>query len=149
MSIRKSILLLLEVSYNKASEVLRQYFEKGGNSMENGVKSDRLAVLWTSADREVALKMVFMYTLNSKLRGWWEDVTLIVWGPSSKLLSEDSELQDYVKKAQEAGVIFQACKACSDMYGVTEKLEELGIEVIYMGVPLTEYLKNGWKVITF
>lgn len=42
---------------------------------------NELVVLWTSGDREVALKMVFMYTLNSKLKGWWKDVTLIVWGP--------------------------------------------------------------------
>jgi hypothetical protein len=117
--------------------------------VKNVNKQEKLAVLWTSADKEVAIKMVFMYTYNSKLRGWWEDVTLIVWGPSSKLLSMDTELQDYVKKAQEAGVKFQACRACSDMYGVTEKLEALGIEVIYMGEPLTNYLKNGWKVITF
>lgn len=35
--------------------------------MENANKQDKLAVLWTSADREVALKMVFMYTYNSKV----------------------------------------------------------------------------------
>ena len=28
---------------------------------------DKLVVVWTSGDREVALKMVFMYTINSKL----------------------------------------------------------------------------------
>ena len=117
--------------------------------MENSNKQDKLAVLWTSADREVALKMVFMYTYNSKLKGWWDDVTLIIWGPSAKLLSTDPELQDYVKKCQNAGVKFQACRACSDMYEVTEKLEALDIEVIYMGEPLTDYLKNGWQVISF
>ncbi|MGI5936396.1 MAG: DsrE family protein [Oscillospiraceae bacterium] len=116
--------------------------------MEKENKQDKLAVLWTSGDREVALKMVFMYTCNSKLKGWWDDVTLIVWGPSSKLLSVDTELQEYLKKAQEAGVKCQACKLCSDMYGVSEKLEALGIEVIYMGQPLTHYLKNGWSVLT-
>jgi hypothetical protein len=35
---------------------------------------DKLVVLWTSDDKEVAFKMVFMYTLNAKLRGWWNDV---------------------------------------------------------------------------
>jgi hypothetical protein len=116
--------------------------------MENENKQAKLAVLWTSADREVALKMVFMYTYNAKLKGWWDDVTLIIWGPSSKLLSKDIELQEYVKKAQKIGVKVQACRACSDMYEVTENLEALDIEVIYMGEPLTKYLKEGWKVIT-
>jgi hypothetical protein len=40
--------------------------------------SDKLVVLWTSGDRDVAMNMVFMYTLNAKLAGWWPDVTFIV-----------------------------------------------------------------------
>lgn len=109
----------------------------------------KLSVLWTSADREVALKMVFMYTLNSKLRNWWEEVTLIVWGPSARLLSEDVDLQEHVEKMISSGVVVKACKACADGYGVSEKLESLGIDVLYMGEPLTEILKEDEKLITF
>ena len=108
-----------------------------------------LVVLWTSGDRDVALKMVFMYTLNAKLKGWWNEVTLIVWGSSAKLLSTDSELKGYIKKMKEAGIILEACRACADMFGVTGQLEELGIEVKYLGEPLTAYLKGEKKVITF
>ena len=110
--------------------------------------SNKLAMLWTSGDPEVAEKMGFMYIYNAKKRGWFEEVTLIIWGPSSKLLSENKMLQDYVKKMQEAGVKVQACIACARMYGVDEKLADMGIEVKGMGVPLTNYLKNGWKTIT-
>ena len=110
---------------------------------------EKLVVLWTSGDREVALKMVFMYTLNAKLKGWWKDVTLIVWGPSTKLLSEDKDLQNYLITIKDSGVELQACKACTDEYGVTESLEKLGVDVIYMGEPLTAYLKDDIKIITF
>ena len=106
-------------------------------------------VVWTSGDREVALKMVFMYTFNAKKHGWWDDITFIVWGPSEKLLAEDVELQDYLKKMFDVGIRVEACKACSDMYGVSESLSDLGVDVKYMGVPLTEYIKEGLKVITF
>lgn len=109
----------------------------------------RLAVLWTSGDREVALKVTFMYTLNAKRQGWFDEVTLIVWGPSSRLLAGDPELQEQVRQMKEEGVTLVACKACADSYGVSEKLEALGIEVKYMGVPLTEMLKGDWKVLTF
>ncbi|WP_291634637.1 DsrE family protein [Clostridium sp.] len=112
-------------------------------------KKDKLVVVWTSGDREVALKMVFMYTINAKLRGWWKDVTLIIWGPSSKLLSEDKDVQDYIGSIKDSGVELLACKACTDDYGVTEVLEKMGIEVIYMGEPLTSYLKDDIKIITF
>ena len=108
---------------------------------------DKLVVLWTSGDREVALKMAFMYTYNSSKYGWWDDITLVVWGPSAKLLSEDQELQDYIRKMGDAGITLKACKGCSDMYGVSEKLESLGIEVKYMS-ELTDYLKEGRHVLT-
>lgn len=119
--------------------------------MDNNMQDskDKLVVLWTSGDREVALKMVFMYTLNSKLREWWKEVTLIVWGPSSKLLSEDDALKLHIEKMIEIGVEVVACKACSDEYGVSEKLLDLGIEVKYMGQPLTAYLKEDVKLLTF
>ena len=112
------------------------------------VKS-KLVVVWSSGDREVALKMVFMYTFNAKKHGWWEDITFIVWGPSEKLLAEDKELQNYLKKMFDVGIQVEACKACSDMYGVSESLADLGVDVRYMGVPLTEYIKEDLKIITF
>jgi hypothetical protein len=109
----------------------------------------KLLVVWTSGDREVALKMVYMYTFNAKKRSWWNEIRFLVWGPSSKLLAEDAELQDYIKKMKEEGIELLACKACSDSYGVSEKLEALGVDVKYMGVPLTEMLKSDWTTITF
>jgi hypothetical protein len=50
---------------------------------------------------------------------------------------------------QDAGVKVQACQACADSYGVTEPLRKLGIDVRYMGRPLTDMLKQGWKILTF
>lgn len=107
-----------------------------------------LYVLWTNADPITAEKMVFMYTVNSLLKNWWEKVTLIVWGATAKLVGEDENIQKLIKKALEAGVHISACKACSDQLGVTENLEKLGIEVKYWGVPLTEILKNEETLLT-
>lgn len=114
--------------------------------MEN--TTSKLAVLWTSGDPEVAEKMAFMYTFNAKKQGWFDEVVLIVWGPSAKLLSENKMLQDYVKKMQEAGIKVEACMACALMYDVDGKLQELGIDVKGMGVPLSNYLKEGWKTLS-
>ena len=108
-----------------------------------------MAVLWTSGDREVALKMVFMYVSASKKNNWWDEIRLIIWGPSSKLLAEDVELQEYIKKIKDSGVELSACIVCADMYGVTEKLKKLGIDVKPMGKPFTDMVKSGWTVMTF
>jgi len=111
--------------------------------------SSKLVVVWTSGDREVAIKMVYMYTYNAKKNGWWDNIRFIVWGPSSKLLSEDKELQEYTQKMKDVGVEVFACKACADMYGISEKLEGLGLEVKYIGEDLTEMLQSGWTHLTF
>jgi hypothetical protein len=111
---------------------------------ENG----HLYVLWTNDNPVTAEKMVFMYTINSLLQNWWEKVTLIVWGAPAKLVSENPSIQSKVKEALDAGVHITACKACADQLGVTDDLENLGIEVIYWGEPLTRILKDRETLIT-
>jgi hypothetical protein len=110
--------------------------------------SNKLVVLWTSGDPDLAEKMAFMYTYNAKKQGWFDEVVLIVWGPSAKLLSENKMLQDYVKKMQDAGVKVEACMACAKMYEVDEKLKGMGIDVKGMGIPLSNYLKEGWQTLS-
>ena len=118
--------------------------------MDDQLKNEeKLVVVWTSGDRDVALKMVYMYTYNAKKYGWWKDITFIIWGPSAKLLSTDKELHDYLKKMKEEGIVLKACKACADQYEVSDKLTELGVTVKYMGVELTDFIKEGRHVITF
>lgn len=111
--------------------------------------SDKLVVVWASGDPYVAERVALMYTHNAKLQGWFKDVTLVVWGPSAKLISENIKLQEEVKAMQKDGVLVEACIACSNAYGVTEELRKLGYDVKGMGKPLTDYLKNGAKVLTF
>jgi hypothetical protein len=108
-----------------------------------------LAVIWSSGDPDVAHKVCFMYTHNAKKQGWFENVTLIVWGPSAELASRDVNIQAKLQAMAEDGVVLEACKACADSYGVSDKLTELGVDVKYMGVPLTEMMKAGWHTLSF
>ncbi len=107
-----------------------------------------LVVVWISRDREAALNMALMYAKNSRLKGWWHDVHLLVWGPSADALAHDDELAGELAACLEAGVEGYACRACAERYGVAERLKALGLTVIYTGEPLTSYLKSGWKVLT-
>ena len=110
-------------------------------------KSD-LYILWTNDNEITAEKMVFMYGINSKLQQWWKNVTIILWGAPVKLTAENRAIQKLIKEAKEAGVHLTACKACADQLGVTDILEDLDIEVIYWGEPLTKLLKDNEKLIT-
>jgi hypothetical protein len=107
-----------------------------------------LCLLWTNDNPITAEKMVFMYTINSLIHDWWEKVTIIIWGSTTKLVSEDVNIQKKIKEALDAGVHITACKACADQLGVTEILEKLQIEVKYWGLSLTEILKNNEPLLT-
>ncbi len=132
--------------------ILFALFLTSGISAQNETtmtdNSNKLAVLWTSADPEVAEKMVFMYTLNAKRQGWFDEVVLIIWGPSAKLAIENEMIKDYLKRMQEAGVRIEACLYCAKMYDADEKLSEMGVDVKGMGVPLSNYLKSGWQTLS-
>lgn len=107
-----------------------------------------LYLLWTNDNKLTAEKMVFMYTMNSLVHGWWEKVTLIIWGATAKLAAQDKEIQKLIREAMEKGVHVTACKACTDQLEVTPLIESLGVEVKYWGVPLTDLLKNEEALLT-
>jgi hypothetical protein len=110
----------------------------------------RQAVVWTSADPDVAHRMVLMYMHASQTARWFDENLVIVWGPSARLLAGDKDLQAKVKAMMADGVTFQACVVCADMYGVAQTLRDMGMEVKGMGQPLSRLLQDdGWKVMTF
>ncbi len=92
--------------------------------------------------------MLYLHAYCKK-SNWFDEVVLIVWGPSTKLLSESPILQKSIKQMMGDGVVVQACLWCANQYGVENQLEEMGIEVKGMGLPLSDYLKDGWKVLSF
>ena len=107
-----------------------------------------LYVLWTNPDPITADKMVFMYTINALANGWWEKVTLIVWGGTAQLVNDNAHIQTRIKDAQAAGVYITACKGCTDQLGISNKLGSLGIDVQYLGVALTNILKSEDTLLT-
>jgi len=104
--------------------------------------TQELVVLWTSGDQEVAENMVFMYTLNAALNDWWDDVTLLVWGASTGLLRDERSLDVWIDQFRDADVTLEACKSCAENYDAVADLEDLDIDVYYVGETLTEYIKD-------
>jgi hypothetical protein len=111
--------------------------------------ADSLVVVWSSGDIDVAEKVCLMYTHAAIKNQWFKEVVLVVWGPSAKLLAENQGLQTKLAEMQKDGIYVQACISCANLYGVTEKLKSLGIDVRPMGIPLTGYLKSERKMLNF
>jgi hypothetical protein len=106
-------------------------------------------MILSTADKVVHEELSFPYAFNSKKQGWMDQVRVILWGPTERIAAEDKEFQELIKAWQVTGVEVYACKACSDNFGVSEVLEELGIDVRYVGNFVTEMLKEGWYQLTF
>ncbi|OON95286.1 MAG: hypothetical protein ATN36_08730 [Epulopiscium sp. Nele67-Bin005] len=109
---------------------------------------DKLNILWTTDNPHTAHTMVFMYAIAAKTQNWFREVEIIIWGASAELVAEDETIQQKIKMAQHVGVEILACMGCANMFGVTEKLKSLDIEVSGMGMSLTEILKNDGKLLT-
>ncbi len=108
----------------------------------------KLNILWVNDNPQTAHTMVFMYATNAKSRAWFDEVEVIIWGPTAKLVAEDEGIQERIKLAMHTGVVVKACISCANMFGVTDKLKSLGIEVDGMGIPLTNILKENERLLT-
>ena len=109
----------------------------------------RVFLILSTADTVVHEELSFPYAMNSKKQGWMDEVRVILWGPTEKLAVEDKGFQDLISMLMVAGIEVIACKACSDNFGVSDELEQIGVKVQYVGTLVTEMLKDGWYQLTF
>ena len=105
-------------------------------------------ILWASDNKETALSMVCLYAHNAKLKGWIENVQVLVWGASQKLISEDKEVQEKVKAMIADGVEVIACQKCSEDLGVKGELQACNMQVYYTGELLSSWVKSGESIIS-
>jgi hypothetical protein len=112
------------------------------------MKNNELTILWTNDNPETSELMVMMYATNSMKLNLWDKLTVVIWGATSKLVAENTMIQELITEAKNAGVIFSACQSCAEKLGTKDTLQNLGIELKYWGSPLTEIIKNNENLIT-
>ncbi len=110
--------------------------------------TNKVTILWVNDNPITADTMVFMYAINAKKQEWFQEVEIIIWGPTATLVATDAMIQDKIKQAQEAGVIVKACISCANKLGVTQQLKDLNLQVYGMGLELTNILKNKEHLLT-
>lgn len=113
------------------------------------LSNNKLVLVWSSDDPMVAERVALMFPHAAQKSKWFSEVTLVIWGPSAKLIAGDATLQKKISEMQTDGVKVEACIACATAYGVADKLKSLNYNVLPMGEPLANYLKRGYQVITF
>jgi hypothetical protein len=109
---------------------------------------NKINILWTTDNKDTIFNLLSMYAINSKIYDWLKTVNVIIWGASAKLIGIDVQVQAEIIEMSNHGVSIEACKDCCDKFGVTDRLIQLGINVRYMGEPLTDYIKSGERILT-
>jgi hypothetical protein len=109
---------------------------------------DELVVIWRSGDADMFHTGVYLFTLNAKRFHWFDQVTLLLWGPSQKLLLADADVQRKVKEMQSAGVRVVADIDPSLDYDIESELRAVPIEVTIMGGQLVGVLKRGVRILS-
>ena len=104
--------------------------------------SSKLLVIIASAEKEKALAGL-MFARNAIGKAWMDDVKIIFFGPSERLIVTDKQLSDEVIEIANIGETF-ACKAISDREGLSENIEELGVKVEFVGRKISKLVKQGY-----
>ncbi len=111
--------------------------------------SKTLHILWTNDNILTAEFMVFMYATNSLRKKFWEEVHILVWGATTKLLAENAQIQELVKTFIAEGGSISACRACAEKLDKVAELEAIeGLDLFYVGEHFTKIIKDGEKLLT-
>ena len=109
--------------------------------------SDKALVIISSGEVEKALTGL-MWATNCLRFGWMEELRVIFFGPAQDLLLEDDRVKDMAQKiAETEKPIF--CKFISDRDGKSEAIEELGMDVQYVGTIIADFIKDGYIPMVF
>ena len=116
--------------------------------MESGTERAKLAVLWTTADRETVSGMVLPYALEAALSGRFETVRLAARGPSVRVMSGYGDMAQRIAELIAGGVEVSADSWGADMYGAAEALERMGVRLTDVGAMLTDMVCGGWQILS-
>ena len=76
---------------------------------------NELMIVWTTSNRDTILNMICLYALNAKLKGWFDEVTVLVWGASQQVLSEDNEIRETVIRDRNGDALDSVIAAIFDI----------------------------------
>jgi len=101
-------------------------------------------LIWLASGEVEKLRPGILYGTNARKFGWLEDVQFVVFGESERLMLERQDLFELLQDNSTA-----YCKFVADDMEITPALEEMGAKVIFVGDYISNFIKQGYQVITF
>ena len=109
--------------------------------------ASKILVIISTAEKEKALTGI-MYAVNAQKNGWVDEVRVVFFGPFENLVCEDEEVIDAASRLLEYETPI-ACKFLSDRDKISNKLEDLGYKVDYIGSMISAYIEEGYVPLVF
>ncbi|MFP4143440.1 MAG: hypothetical protein ACLFT7_08890 [Thermoplasmata archaeon] len=104
--------------------------------------NSKLLIVLSTGEREKALTGL-MYAKNAIEQKWIEKIQVIFFGPIENLMVKDEEIREYAEAIAEQTECI-ACKYLSDRDNISEDIEELGMDVDYVGSIISDYIREGY-----
>ena len=110
---------------------------------------DRLLVIIATRDID-KIQTAVKYAAYAKTSGWMDDVEIIFFGPSEKVLASNPDLlSQVVRISRDNSLRVGACKSIADEEFISNKLEISGLNVFYVGEYISSQIKNGVNVMVW
>ena len=107
----------------------------------------KLMIVVSTAEKEKALTGL-LYAANVIRNNWVDDVRVFFFGPFEKLLADDPEVQEWAGQLASHHPAM-ACKFIADNHGISDQLSSLGVDVQYVGQPISDAIKEGYVPMVF
>mgnify|MGYP003574610112 CR=1 FL=1 len=114
---------------------------------KENLMASKVMVIVSTAEKQKALTGI-MYAVNAQKNKWVDDVKVIFFGPFENLMCEDEEVVQAASRLLDYQTPI-ARKFLSDRDGISGKLEELGVNVDYVGSLISGYIEEGYVPLVF
>jgi hypothetical protein len=109
--------------------------------------ASKILVVISTAEKEKAMTGI-MYAVNAQKNDWVDEVKVVFFGPFENLVCEDEEVIEAASRLLEYETPI-ACKFLSDRDKISNKLEELGYKVDYIGSMISAFIEEGYVPLVF
>jgi hypothetical protein len=102
-------------------------------------------LIWLASGDRSKLLPGLLWGVNAKRNHWVDEVRAVVFGDSERTVVNDDELFGLVQEIE--GALF--CRHVAEVEGTVEQMEKKGVELVYVGQPIAQAIKDGFTVLTF
>lgn len=112
--------------------------------------ANKILVIISSGEeaREKALTGL-RFALVAKKNKLMDDIQIVFFGPSEKLVTDDDEFKNMLREGKDLGIVPFACSGIANRDNLTEALKYLGFSVDPIGPVITDFMQKGYVPMSF